>query len=170
MKKWICSLLVGVLLCGLVGCGSAGNSKVQPVTKGFSCQVTVDYRELALVGELQCSPEGKLQLTFFQPSPLSGLSIGWDGQDMTMELGDVSVSVSPDKVPQSALIKSLLGVLSAKPANGEMTHEGYVMEGSVDGLAYTLVCDGTTGLPLSLSVPENELSATFTQTTIMPIN
>ncbi len=153
-------LLVGCLL--LAGCGRQ-EPAAPSVASAFSCRVAVNYRELALQGELCRLPENKLQLTFDQPKSLSGVTIGWDGKDMTMELAGISVSVAPDKVPESALIKSLLGVLTATPDNGMLTEEGYVTEGQVDGLAYTLVCDSETGIPTALSVPENELSVVFSQ-------
>lgn len=167
MKK--CHIFLIALLCVfsicLMGCDNTQEEDFIPVTAGFSCRFTVDYRELALQGELKRFSSGKLVLTFSQPQSLDGVTIGWDGENMSMELAGMSVSVSPDKVPESALIKSLLGVLQAKPDNVMLTDEGYVMEGNVENFAYTLVCDGQTGLPISLSMPENELMAVFSEAT-----
>lgn len=162
VSVWLCCL--GMLL--LMGC-AAGKEEMQPVTKGFTCRATIEYRELALDGQLTRLDSGKLQLTFNRPASLNGITIGWDGETMTMELGGVSINIAEDKVPESALIKGLLQVLTTKVADGVASKEGYVFTGEVDGQAYTLVCDTATGLPRSLSVPENELHASFTETSLL---
>lgn len=162
MSIWLCCL--GMLL--LVGCAT-DREEMQPVTKGFTCRARIEYRELELDGQLTCLDDGKLQFTFSQPVSLNGITIGWDGENMTMELGGVSINIAEDKVPESALIKSLLQVLTADAVDGVASKEGYVFTGQVEGLAYTLVCDTATGLPRSLSVPENELHASFTETSLL---
>ncbi len=159
---WLCCL--SLLL--LVGC-AVGKKEVQPVTRGFTCRTAIEYRELELDGQLTCFDNGKLQLAFSRPLSLSGITIAWDGENMTMELGGVSIRVAEEKIPESALVKGLLQVLTAEAAAGVVSKEGYVFTGEVDGQAYTLVCDATTGLPRSLSVPENELHASFTETSLL---
>ena len=86
---------------------------------------------------------------------------------MTMELAGVSVRIAPEKVPQGALIKELLAVLTAEHATGQLTDEGYVLTGEADDHAYTLVCDVHSGLPRSLSVPESGISATFSDAAVL---
>ncbi len=153
---WLCCLLM------LLTVGCAAEKEVQPVTDGFSCRADVTYRELALQGVLTRPGNGNLQFAFQEPASLSGIILGWDGQAMTMELGGVSIDIAEEQVPQSALIKCLLQVLASDVSDGVLLQEGYTVSGEVQGTAYTLVCDPSTGLPLSLEVPENELYATFT--------
>lgn len=159
MSVWVCCLL---LLVGLVGC-TATRERVDPVTSGFTCAVEMSYRELELVGQLTRYDDGKMVVTFASPSSLSGLSVGWNGEDMTMELGGISVAVAPDRVPQSALVKGLLRVLSSPTADAEREGDACVVSGTADGMEYTLVCDAVTGLPRSISMPDNELNVRFLQ-------
>lgn len=163
LSVWTCCAL---MLVGLVGC-TATREGVQPVTSGFTCLAKISYRELELGGQLTRYDDGKLVLTFAEPSSLSGLSVGWDGQDMTMELAGMSIAIAESKVPQSALIKGLLHVLSSDLADGEREDDAYVITGSVDSMEYTLTCDAATGLPRSLSMPDNELEARFLQARVL---
>ena len=163
LSVWVCCVL---MLVGLVGCTTTGKG-VQPVTSGFTCLAEISYRELELGGQLTRYDDGKMVLTFAEPSSLSGLSVGWNGQDMTMELAGMSIAIAEDKVPQSALIKGLLHVLSAEVTDGEREDDEYIITGTVDGMAYTLACDAATGLPQSLSMPDNELQARFSQVRLL---
>ncbi len=163
LSVWVCCVL---LLVGLVGC-TATREKTEPVTSGFTCLAEISYRELELGGQLTRYDDGKMVLTFAEPASLSGLSVGWNGRDMTMELSGMSIAIAEEKVPQSALIKALLHVLSADMTGGEREDDAYVINGTVDGVAYTLVYDAVTGLPRSLSMPDNELEARFLQAQLL---
>lgn len=164
MKQWplrVTAILCGVLL--LAGCG--GPPPVTPRTEGFSCHTTMQYREMLVEGTLTCYGEKGATLSFSLPKSLQGVTLHWDGGGMAMELGGMRVQVPTDKVPESALIRCLVAALTADHSGGTLTEEGYVVDGEVDGTAYTLVCDLTAGWPLSLSVPSMELEAVFTDPT-----
>lgn len=163
LSVWMCCAL---MLVGLVGC-TVTREGVQPVTSGFTCLAEISYRELELGGQLTRYDDGKMVLTFAEPASLSGLSVGWDGRNMTMELAGMSIAIEESKVPQSALIKGLLHVLSADLTDGEREDDVYVITGTVDSMEYTLTCDAATGLPRSLSMPENELEARFLQARVL---
>lgn len=163
MKRRICLILSLLTVCLTLfsGCKKEESGAATPVVSGFTCGVNITYRALELQGEMTRNEDGKLLVTFSEPKSLSGIAISWDGEDMAMELGGLSVRVDESRIPQSALIKSMLRVLTAPPVDGSLTQEGYVMTGQVDGKAYTLVCEPDTGFLRSLSVPEDELSVTF---------
>lgn len=163
LSVWMCCAL---MLVGLVGC-TVTREGVQPVTSGFTCLTEISYRELELGGQLTRYDDGKMVLTFAEPASLSGLSVGWDGRNMTMELAGMSIAIEESKVPQSALIKGLLHVLSADLTDGEREDDVYIITGTVDSMEYTLTCDAATGLPRSLSMPENELEARFLQARVL---
>ncbi len=154
------------LLCALTlfGCGRRQpDNAATPVTSGFSAQAAIRYHELQLQATVARGADGKLALTFHLPKTLSGVTLGWNGQDMTMELGGMSVKVPTEQVPQGALIQRLLQVLTADHSGGAVTDEGYVLQGEIEGEAYTLVCHPDTGLPVSLSLPAEELEVIFSE-------
>ena len=161
MKRWV----VGAMAVLLAVSGCKAPPATTPITEGFSCYATVTYREMAVEGQLTCSDDGEMSLAFTLPKSLQGVALRWDGAAMTMELGGMSLELTEEKVPQSALIRCLLQVLTAPHPDGSETEDGYVVQGETEGAAYVLVCDPTSGLPRSLSVPEQELEAVFTETT-----
>ena len=99
---WLLLLLAALLL--LAGCASQTNSSIQPVTTGFSCQAAIHYRDLELVSQLTCTADGGVKTTFVLPKSLNGITLGWNGTDMTMELGDATIALPAEKVPESALM------------------------------------------------------------------
>lgn len=169
MKYRILFGILTVLLCAtmLFGCGKSRDDAAQPVTAGFTCEVNIAYRDMALKGQLSRVQDGRLLVTLSEPPSLGGMAISWDGEEMAMELGGLHVPVNAENVPQGALIKSLLTVLTAAPNAGEVTDEGYVVQGEVDGKAYTIVCAPDTGLIRSLSVPDDGLTVTFNETALL---
>jgi len=164
MKQWVLRMtaVLGAALM-LAGCGTPRSAA--PVTDGFTCHAAMQYREMVVEGQLTCSADGAAALSFSLPKSLQGVTLGWNGSGMTMELGGMSLAVPTEDVPESALIRCLLSVLSASHPKGSLTADGYVVEGEAEGVAYTLVCDPTSGLPMSLSVPSQELEAVFTDMT-----
>lgn len=153
-------LIALILLCGCGAKSPAGD----PVTEGFSCRAAIRYGEMDIDARLTCTPEGSMTVAFALPKSLSGVVLGWNGTDMTLELGGMSLALPAEKVPESALVRCLAQVLGATHPTGTRTEEGYVISGETEGKAYALVCDPATGLPVSLSVPEEGLEATFTET------
>ena len=163
MKKWVCTAAVVALMLCVSGC--TGDKPAETVTDGFTCRVAAAYREMNVEGDLVCADDGDLSLTFTLPKSLQGVTLGWDGEEITLSLGEMTMDMPADSVPQSALIRCLSRVLTAPHGDGTDTEDGYRVTGEVEDTAYTIVFDSATGLPLSLSVPDEELEATFTDCT-----
>lgn len=163
MKKWVCTVVAVALMLSAVGC--TRDKPAETVTDGFSCRVAAAYREMNVEGDLRCAEDGDLSLTFTLPKSLQGVTLGWDGDQITMALGDMQMDVPADSVPQSALIRCLSRVLTAPHGEGTDTDDGYVVKGEVEDTDYTITFDSASGLPRSLSVPDEELEATFTDCT-----
>ena len=158
-------VMVTVLLC-LSGCGK--KSTIQPITDGFTAQATIRYKEMDVAGQFSCSADGRVNMTFSLPKTLDGVTLGWNGSEMQMRLGGMTIAVSEDSMPDGGLIRCLTRVLaSVKPQEGKREGVDYVIGGEMDGTAYTLVCDVATGFPKSLSVPDEQLEVTFADVTIL---
>ena len=166
--KRVCVRLAAVLTALLCLCGCGKKAAVDPITDGFTAQATIRYKEMDVAGQFTCSTDGRVAVAFTQPKSLSGVTLEWDGSEMRMRLGSMTVAVAEDRVPDGGLIRCLTQTLSAvQPKNGEVEGEDYVLHGDAEGVAYTLVCDVTTGLPKSLSIPDEALTAEFTQVTVL---
>ena len=164
MNNWVCRVGL-VLLCVplllLTSCGE--QVVVPPITDGFTCYADMTYQEMELKGKLTCGKDGTVQMQFDEPKSLKGITLRWDGNEMKMMLGEMSMSVPQEKVPQGALLYCLAQVMAADPKEGKAVDDRYVITGEMEGKTYELVCDPQTGTPLTLSIPEEELTATFTE-------
>lgn len=156
--------LLAVMLTVMVGCHPQ-TPRVQPNTAEFTCDIRAAYKELAVAGSLTRHSAGTLELKFTEPSTLDGLTAVWDGETVTMHLYGLSFTADPTSIPESGLGQELVAVLDAA-LRGEGEREigeggTVVLTGETAAGAYTLVCDGNSGYPLSLSVPALPLSAEF---------
>lgn len=160
MRQGIAAFLGILILC--VGC--APQPLATPDTATLACEFSATYREMRVAGELKRYGAGTLSLTFSEPETLDGVTAVWDGERVTLSLYDLSFSADPAAIPESALGQELLAVLdSTLRGEGERTVENgsLVVRGTINDTAYTLTCDGESGKPLSLSVPDLPLQATF---------
>ncbi|MBQ7089375.1 MAG: hypothetical protein IJN04_07030 [Clostridia bacterium] len=153
------------LLC-LCGCGT--KSQIDPITDGFTAAATIRYKEMDVAGQFSCSSDGRVNMVFSLPKSLDGVALGWNGSEMQMRLGGMTIAVSEDSMPDGGLIRCLTRVLAAvKPKEGKREGADYVIDGEAEGTAYTLVCDAATGFPTRLSVPDEQLEVSFADVTIL---
>ena len=166
--KRVCGRLAAfavAFLC-LCGCGQKGN--IQPITDGFTAQATIRYKEMDVQGQFSCSSDGRVPMVFTEPKSLDGVTLGWTGEQMQMQLGGMSIAVKEDSMPDGGLIRCLVQVLSnVGSKKGKQDGANYVISGKAEDKAYTLVCDANTGLPKSLSVPTENLTVEFSQVTVL---
>ncbi len=155
--------MVLVVLCLTAGCrGSA--PAAEPVGEQFTCTIQALYRDLAVEGTLTRATAGTLTLEFDKPDTLKGLTVRWDGDTVKLSMLGLDFSIDPNTVPESALGKEIIAALdTALRGEGErkLTDGKLVVAGNGANGAYELVCDGNSGVPLSLSVPSLPLTVTF---------
>ena len=164
MKRLLGMLAAVAMLVGLCGCKT--EPAIDPITDGFAAQADIRYKEMDVKGQFSCSSDGRVNMEFSQPKSLDGVTLGFDGTSMQMKLGDMTISVAEDSMPDGGLIRRLSQVLAAvQPQEGQKKDGDYVITGTAEGVSYTLVCDAATGLPKSLSVPDEQLEVTFSQVT-----
>lgn len=156
------ALLTAVLVC--TACNSSANEPEKPVTTGFECDVNMTYQDMQVKGHLTRESAGTLQITFTEPAGLDGMSMQWDGENVTMKMGGISFGVDPSAIPQSALGKGLLDALDAgfrSSESGQMTEKGLATTGdSVNG-QFEILSDPENGQLLSMQIPELNVAATF---------
>lgn len=154
------------LLIGCGGCRQAGADfhTAQPVATGFSCMVQGQYGEWPVAGRMERSGAGMLTLTLSEPEAIAGVTLQWDGVDMTAEWHGVSWSLDASKVPQAALGRGVLESLDAVvygTADCRASGDRLTVTGQTDGGTFTLTVDAATGVLQSLTVPEQALTLTF---------
>lgn len=164
MLRRFTSLILAILvILSFAACSKKKNSE-QPVTIGFSCDVEVQYEEMNVKGHLTRSSAGTLIFDVTEPKTLNGLSMQWNGENITLKLHGLSFGVDPDAVPQSALGKNILSVLDAALGvreSGELTDEGLITKGSSSSGEFEIISDPETGSLIKLTIPSVGLTAKF---------
>lgn len=161
--------IVLVCLCTLTACQSPADEPEQPVVTGFACDVEATYGDMAVSGHLSRGAAGTLELKLSEPATLNGLTMTWDGDQVTLGMHGLTFGVDPAAVEQTALGKGLLSALDAALGShgGARTEDNAVSTKgeSVSG-EFELLSDPETGNLLSLRVPALSLTATFSNFTL----
>lgn len=163
LRRLACLLLSLALMLTVCACAKQKKSE-QPVTIGFECDVDVQYGDMNVKGHLTRSSAGTLHMDVTEPKSLNGLSMEWDGSNITLKLHGFSFGVNPDTVPQSGLIKSMLEAFDSTVGSrdsGKVTKDGLLTVGQSASGEFEILSDPDNGNLLSLKIPSAELTATF---------
>ena len=166
-RRFALLLFFAALCClclAFCSCGQSGKSAQQPVTTDFACDVQLTYRDMNVSGHLTRYSAGTLSMDFEQPDTLSGLTMIWDGETISVKMHGLTFGVDPATVPESALGKGILDVLDTAlrtDAGGQISGGQLKISGeSVNG-EFELISDPETGNLLSMKVPSLGITATF---------
>lgn len=165
MLRRIAALCLTVTLFVFACSCSKPKPAEKPITTGFECDVAVQYGDMNVKGHLTRSSAGTLQLDISEPETLKGMSMIWNGEKVILKLYGLSFDVNPENIPQSALGLSILKALDAMlsdKGSGEITSEGFITKGVLNGSEFEIISDPSTGKLLSLKIPSLELTANFT--------
>lgn len=163
------------MLCVLLtGCNQATATAEPPSATGFSCSAVGTYRGEEVAGTLNRTSAGLLTVSLTAPESLDGLTMVWDGEEVTLRLLGIEWAISPDAIPQAALGERILRALDAvvygeSETDSSLTDDGRLKTTGSAGTdaattgnaAFTLYSDPATGALLSLEVPTEELTLTF---------
>lgn len=161
MKRWLLGCLCLLVLI-LGGCRSKTATEVK--ASDFSCAFEATLGDTVFGGTLTRYTVGTLELTFDKPETVDGLTASWDGETVHLRFYGLSFDVDADSFPEQALGEALVGALDAvmRGETSQTTQDGMLtVNGELDGVTYTLVCDGDSGLPRQFSVPEYALQVNF---------
>lgn len=159
-------LLTLVCAC-ILGCTSLSGCSQQesepPVVTGFTCSTQVQYGEMEVEGRLTRQSAGLLTMDITAPETLKGMTLEWNGEEVSVKMYGLRFGVDPSTFPSTALGSSLLAAFdaAARLQNGQLTADGVRTVGEELGGEFTLLSDPDTGYLLSLSVPSAGLQATF---------
>ena len=166
--KWLCLLLVCLLLlpaCGGKGEGG-GNGQPPALPAEFEADMTAVISEQTIKAHIVRHALLSCEIRVTEPKMFNGVTIIWNGDTYRVEYQSMAFDVDLSQFPQSALgaavvnsIESLarLESLEISEKDGQRHYKGESKSG-----AFELVQDGETGALLSISVPVCKLEATFT--------
>lgn len=165
MKKAIISVLI--IVSFLCGCGKSTKTAT-PVTKGISFTADVTYYNENYTCDVDVNEEGIMTAEVTYPEELKGVSLTFDGENVTAEYLGLTYTLKTDTMPLGNVALSIYKVFCDVTNNGlsaEYTEENCLIENTVDGEKYEFTFSPS-GLPLELKIPSKEFKVVFNNVTI----
>lgn len=161
MKK-VLILLICILFMG--GCSSEKNKTPPMPELNFKGDISVTYNNY----NLECSIYNNLAkgctITVKEPGLLSGLKMIVKGGNCKLEMGRVSYEFDPAALKQTefatSLSDALVSVLNTTKYS-QLDDGSWKYTGQTEIGQFILIQDGETGYPISLEIPEADLSVNF---------
>lgn len=124
----------------------------------FQADATIRGESLSLNAKVGSSGTGEVTLTVCEPSPLAGMKFLLKDETVTVTYGNMSFPLDLSGVPQSAVMKLLLSMLSGGVSIGdaEVTRKDDVttLKGTCDAGDYTISFDEKEQKVLCVDFPQ----------------
>ncbi len=153
MRRLAALLLVCALL--FAGCGKSP----PPITEGFSCTVSLEYDGAAYEGIFTRSAAQSGMLALTSPPSVNGLSMAWEGEEVVLSYGGMTLRLDEEKLPVGAAVKIVSRALDACAAQSSAA--GGTIHGELAGTAFVIAFDEQSGFPAKLELPSVPITVTF---------
>ena len=141
-----------------------GSAAVKTMQKGFSCTASVSWDGGHYVVQIEHPSSGGCSLSFVKPDELRSLSFLTDSGGLKVRYMGMETSLDTSSLPQTALIRSIVGALEAAAVPKDLTAGGtggeLALSGKTQAGRFTLKF-GPNFIPKSLSMPDIKLNAAF---------
>ena len=148
------------------GCSQKTVFSPEALNDGFSCVVEINYKKTEIKTKLTSKMPGAYCFEIFSPPVLNGLTLDFDGENVTMKYFGISYSAKPENLPETAfadIIKDAVYEASkAKTVNVLKKNGCEVLSGTCKNGKYSLILEN--GFLKTLSIPGAELTAEFKNT------
>lgn len=132
----------------------------------FTAAAEISYKGLAFKADCNKTDAKTLTLTLTEPKELAGVTIGVANNQATVSYGEMSVTLDRDSFLGKSAAGVLLNALNAagqkQGVHFELTESGAVITGSNEDGDFSLTVDPATGVLVSVSLPDEDFSGTFT--------
>jgi len=153
------------LICGMPLFAACQAKLPPPPSQNFTAQAHVTFGEKSFTAALEQACPGSLRLEFAGLPELEGMSMQLEGGTAIVRYGDMELTMPTPSLPQAGfagvLGEALRQLAQPEEANVRRVTGGWEVNGTADGLAYTVRVD-MEGIPRSLYVPGATLKAEFT--------
>lgn len=165
MKKlFIVFLALITILCSCSK-NSSETEKLAKLANSFTAAVDITYNELSISGDISRTADNKISLTVNSPEALKGLTFNFDGNNTTVSYYGISFELPENTASAKACINAIsLAIDNAlngtdttkNQKDGKLEINGKIADGE-----YTAIINEKTGIPLSIIIPDLNLSCTF---------
>ena len=157
MKKIVCIILALSLPFLLFACSATTPKQITVAEAGYSCNADILYgEELSMNVAIKAIGGGLFSLKVNTPEDISGLTFSFDNSEMTVSYKDdlAAHNISPEYGGFAEILNEVFLKFTTSRPNVPFK------EGDNADYSFTVVFNEQ-GFPLSLTVPEENLTATF---------
>ncbi|MEE1026604.1 MAG: hypothetical protein U0L55_06340 [Acutalibacteraceae bacterium] len=163
MKKIICIIFSFCLPFLLFACSSSTPKQITVAEAGYSCNADVLYGDdLSFNITVNAIGGGLFSVKVNTPEDIAGLTFSFDNSEMTVSYGDnLTLSdISPKYGGFAEILNEIFLKFTTGRPNIPFEEGAYILEGNNAEYSFSVVF-GEEGFPLSVIVPEENLTATF---------
>jgi len=136
MKKFLCSFLCILLLCGC-GNGKSKDVETEPLSiSGFCCVIRTTLNGIEIIANAEYLASGTINMTFTAPETVNGMQINCTDGEYAVHYKNLELTVSGEKMPFTMLCRSLEECINN--AQGKTPEK----EENTQSLIYTYTAEG----------------------------
>lgn len=136
MKKFLCSFLCILLLCGCADKKSKEVEKEPLSVSGFSCILRTTLNDIDITANAEYTASGAINIEFTAPKTVNGMQINCSDGEYTVHYKNLELTVNGDKMPFNMFcrlleecINNVQGKAPQNDENGESTVYSYTADG-----------------------------------------
>lgn len=175
MKKRLCVVAAIFLVLFIqTGCSALSGLNAENINleKAFSLTAEIKYQNADIIkGTFERTSVGIWKGVLTEPFALQGISLDYTNGALVLSCAGISVEPSGSGVIAARLMFDALESAFTKTAVDIKAAGASIEVSGINGNgAYILTIDKTTGLPISMTVPDRNLSISFTEVTAADFN
>lgn len=159
-------LVAVVLLLNLLGGRSkAGEMVSTNIHRGFDAQATIMVEDVVMLCDINKTVLGDMTISVIEPDTLNGLTIAYNGDDITTSYKGMSFTMDDSSVVATSIGKIILSAINkaSSPSGVEvkMLDSSIVIDGETDQGRFSITLDKNNGNIVSLNVPNLDFICNF---------
>ena len=172
MKRLFAFVLTIMTAAVLAACSMPAASETtrsNSLSSAFTANAHITLGKLTAEGEIQRFGDGMWAIEFSSPNTLSGVKLSFSEGETTASYKGLEFSVPQSALPVRAMTLNLIAAVDSnarlEELRGEENGDALDIRGTLDGGDYVLSVDKE-GHLCGFSMPNNELTMTFTELTV----
>jgi hypothetical protein len=163
LSKAVAVIILTVVSLSLFSCDKLPGSGAQIADTPFSAHMEIDTEKADFVVNVKRLGMGLWEMEVVEPLNIAGLTISYDGQNISTAKDGFTVTQQVDAVADSALFlqvfRTLDNAIAALEPDGKIVDGKYVLSGSIPVSNYEIIFNPETNTPEEIKLPESAITA-----------
>lgn len=169
---WLCVIAAVFSILFFYGCSAKGSVTEQSYEKlaaqmqrPFEAKAKIKAGEMEICADFNKTAPGYAVMTITQPQSISGMTLKYNGEDITVGFKGMEIELSEKSPITQGLIKLLVNAVdkSAQASGVKISaeNESLTLSGKGESGTFNIVLDAKTHSVVSISLPDCELECQF---------